>query len=77
MLDNGNTIVMLKAWSGNPWDVGTLCHEAFHAVWALMEHVGVTPSDDSEEAMAYALDDIVTTMMKALTPSQPSSSVSS
>lgn len=66
MLDAGNTVIMLKGWTGSPADVGTLCHEAFHAVWALMAHVGVRASDDSEEAMAYALDDIVTRLLRAL-----------
>jgi hypothetical protein len=66
MLDTANTIIMLDKWDGSPGDIGTLCHETFHAMWALMAHIGVKPTDDSEEAMAYALDDITTSLIRAL-----------
>lgn len=34
---------------------GTLAHEAFHAVKHIMDQVGVTLSDNSEEAFAYLI----------------------
>jgi hypothetical protein len=68
MLDSANLIIMLDRWEGRPEDFGTLAHEAFHAMWALMAHIGVKPTDDSEEAMAYALDDILASLLRALQP---------
>jgi hypothetical protein len=71
MLDTANTIIMLDKWDGGPECIGTLCHETFHAMWALMEHIGVKPTSDSEEAMAYALDDITTSLIRALVSASP------
>lgn len=67
MLKSGDIIIALRSFDGSLHDIGVLCHEAFHAVWALMLRIGVEPSEDSEEALAYALQDITTRLLDAIT----------
>ena len=67
VLKGGQFVISLRSYDGAAADLGVLCHEAFHAVWALMARIGVVASDDSEEALAYALQDVVAGLVGALT----------
>ena len=40
-------------------NTGVICHESFHATFALLQRKGVVLSDISEEAFAYTLEYIV------------------
>ena len=39
-----------------PSEPGIIAHEAFHAAYAILDYVGMTLSDSSEEAFAYMVD---------------------
>lgn len=53
--NSGPIFIWIHGYSGSPDDVDTLSHEAFHLTFSVMEQVGVTLSEESEEAFAYAL----------------------
>lgn len=38
---------------------GIIAHEAFHAVWMILDHMGVDPHVSSEEVYAYLIEYVV------------------
>lgn len=50
MLDTGQTIMWFSEKKPN---IGLIAHEVFHAVYNLLERIGIRLSSDSEEAYAY------------------------
>lgn len=53
--ENGAFIVYMPKQPSTPKEIGTLVHELSHATNAIMEAIGVTLSDSSEEAYTYCL----------------------
>ncbi len=51
ILDGGQIVL----WIRDPKNLGVLAHEVYHAVNMLMYKVGITGTDSSEEAFAYAI----------------------
>ena len=49
-----------------PDQVAALAHEMFHAMTKMMDHFGLTLSDESDEAYAHALSYGVRTVLEAL-----------
>jgi hypothetical protein len=45
-------------FGSKPTDPGSIAHEAFHATFAILDYIGMTLTDSSEEAFAY-LDDYI------------------
>ena len=62
MLKNGTTIL----WVWNKDDIGVIAHEVFHVVDFLFEKIGITHSDDSDEAWAYAIEYLVKKIVKVV-----------
>lgn len=54
----GQLVLRLRYLNPSPESMATLAHEIYHAVFLMMSHIGVTPSDDSDEAYAYAIQDL-------------------
>lgn len=50
--DSGHIVIRFH---DNPSDK-IITHEVVHAAWGTMRHIGVTPSQDSEEVYAYLND---------------------
>lgn len=50
MLETGQTIMWFSEKQPN---IGLVAHEVFHAVYNLLERIGIRLSSDSEEAYAY------------------------
>lgn len=48
-------IVWLPSLPQNPYDMQFLAHEIFHAAYLLLTGVGITLSEDSDEACAYLI----------------------
>lgn len=40
-------------------DVGLVAHEVYHAVYLILQTMGITPSDDSDEIYAYLIEYIM------------------
>lgn len=59
-LANHACVMILNDVSDDQHSFALLAHEAFHAVNFLMKAIGMSLSDDSEEAYAYAIQDLVT-----------------
>src|SRR5687767_9821454 len=67
-LDQNDTACTIRTKKGNvvmrfttkPSDPGIIVHESFHAVYNILDFVGMKLSEESEEAFAYLLDSIVT-----------------
>lgn len=53
--DNGAYIVYMPKQPSTPSEIGTLIHELSHATNAIMEAIGITLTESSEEAYAYCL----------------------
>lgn len=47
-------------------DYGILQHEIFHAADLALRHMGITLSDDSDEAYAYLIEYLTTEIYKKL-----------
>lgn len=47
-------------------EAGTLAHEVFHATCAMLENIGMSLSDDSEEAYAYTIGFITEKLNEAM-----------
>lgn len=58
----GHVVLRFKE---EPMDPGIISHECFHAAFGILDRIGVRLSDDSEEALAYLLDWIVTQVYEA------------
>jgi hypothetical protein len=72
--DNSNGAITLTAGNKfaivlrkNHLFVPEIAHEIFHAVCAIMRYVGMTLTEESEEAYAYANDYILEECIKKLT----------
>ncbi len=50
-----HTVIMLYRMPDGDEDYGTLQHEIFHAVYQILKSIGMSLSDDSEEAYAYLI----------------------
>lgn len=56
VLDHGNvSIIRMKVIPETNKDYGSLQHELFHAVTIILQQVGMTLSEDSDEAYAHML----------------------
>lgn len=53
--ENGAFIVAMPSKPTTPKEIGTLIHELSHATNAIMEAIGVTLTESSEEAYTYCL----------------------
>lgn len=53
--ENGAFIVYMPKKPSTPKEIGTLVHELSHATNAIMEAIGVTLTESSEEAYTYCL----------------------
>lgn len=53
--ENGAFIVYMPKLPSTPKEMGTLIHELSHATNAIMEAIGVTLTESSEEAYTYCL----------------------
>lgn len=53
----GNVVTRFHLKPSSP---GSISHEAFHATFAILDYIGMTLTDSSEEAFSYLLDSIVT-----------------
>lgn len=54
-VEQGSRFVWMPRVPKNPQEYATLAHEIFHAVFGIMDEIGVSPSEDSEEAYAYLI----------------------
>lgn len=55
-LDCGGFVLWLRDYPRTPHDFGVLAHETFHLADMILRNVGMTLSDDSDEAWAYLID---------------------
>lgn len=58
VLPGGEQVLRLRDWDGRPFHWACMAHEIFHAVANLMDKVGVGYCGASEEAFAYAIQDL-------------------
>lgn len=58
MLDDGPLVIAIGEWADEPVHHGWLAHEIFHAVTFLFHRIGMRLSRKSDEAYAYAIDDL-------------------
>lgn len=65
---NNTFLIDLLEPPDTPSGLGLLIHELFHAVVFLMRDVEIRLSDDSEEAFAYALQDMTQQVVTAMVP---------
>jgi hypothetical protein len=65
-LPTGNILVQLSEMPDTSNGLALLVHELFHATVMLMDQVGVKLSDDSDEAFAYALQDMTQQAVTAM-----------
>jgi hypothetical protein len=72
LLDGHQTVIRLRRWDGSIKRHGFLTHEIFHAVTMLFELIGMTLSEDSDEAYAYAIEQLTVKILTqlALPPSK-------
>lgn len=62
-LDNGQTIILFKR---NP-EPSLLAHEVFHAACMILNRIGITLSDESDEAYAYLIQFITQKICNVVT----------
>ncbi len=53
ILGNGGTILWLRDYPKSAQSLATITHEVFHAVYFVLDKVGIKISDDSDELVAY------------------------
>jgi hypothetical protein len=70
MLKGGQTVIRLKDFQNNGVYIALLAHEALHAVFFLMNKVGITYGEDSDEAYTYALQWLMSTLLHVLKEKQ-------
>lgn len=58
MADRVSETIAIGEWSDEPVHHGWLAHEVFHAVTFLFHRIGMRLSRKSDEAYAYAIDDL-------------------
>lgn len=51
--DSGRRLIHVKKQDTLPSFMNILSHEIYHTVYHILQHVGIPPSDTSEEAYAY------------------------
>lgn len=71
-LDGCQTVLQLNEWRGSITHLGHLAHEVFHAVSMLFEKLGMVLSGDSDEAYAFAIEQLTVKILRqiALPPSK-------
>ena len=52
----GNVVIRFQSI---PTDPAAIAHEAFHAAFNILDYIGMSLTDESEEAFAYLLDSVV------------------
>ena len=60
-------VIWLQAMPASALHLSVVAHEAFHATTFVMEHVGITLRDESDEAFAYYLGWLVRNLVMRLT----------
>lgn len=70
MEEDGTSIIILHKLE-TPEDYGTLHHEIFHYVFAVVKRIGAKFSDSSEEMIAYFLGYITEEIMKSIIKHKP------
>jgi hypothetical protein len=63
---NGSILVQLRTMPGTPFWWGVFSHEVFHAVTQMMDKIGCRLTDDSDEAFAYAIQDLTERILSVL-----------
>lgn len=66
ILSDNSVVIRLRDYPQKPSDFGCLAHEIFHAAFGLLEIFGVKPSSDSEEAYAYLIGYITSSIYKQI-----------
>lgn len=66
MTDSNHTIIRLNEWPVTCNQYGTLAHEIFHAVDFIFRRIGITLSEDSDEAYAYMIGYLTEEIYKKL-----------
>ena len=54
-IEKGKRFLWMAKVPEKPQEYATLSHEIFHAAFGIMDEIGVSPSEDSEEAYAYLI----------------------
>ena len=57
--DNGALLIRLKGDVNGPWTMSLLAHEMLHAVSFILNKAGIPFHDNTEEAYAYLLQDLL------------------
>jgi len=69
LFESGHALIALAEWDGSVLCHGDLAHEVFHAVAKVFRHsLGIHLTSESEEAWAYAIDDLTQSIMAKLQP---------
>lgn len=55
-LKRNQPVIRLRDYPITVTDYGVLQHEIFHAVDQILKYIGITLSDDSDEAYAYLIE---------------------
>ena len=66
MTDSNHTIIRFTKWPETCQQYGTLAHEIFHAVDFIFKRIGITLSEDSDEAYAYMIGYLTEEIYKKL-----------
>ena len=68
MLSNGTTCIWFtpKLRKGGLWSHGVISHEVFHAVDMLLTKIGMTLTNESDEAYAYLIQYLTNEIYKML-----------
>ena len=53
--EKGSRFLWMPKVPEKPQEYATLGHEIFHAAFGIMDEIGASPSEDSEEAYAYLI----------------------
>lgn len=54
-IEKGKRFLWMPKTPTEPQEYATLAHEVFHAAFGLMNEIGASPSEDSEETYAYLI----------------------
>lgn len=66
--ENGVSIIVLKKFDFTPKDLGTLSHEIFHIAFMILDNMGISYSNKSDEAYAYLIGYITEQILLLITP---------
>lgn len=61
--NKGVYVLWLKEPPDTPFGIGVMSHEVLHLAVNIMKHVGIEPSDSSEEAYAYLVQFLTKSIM--------------